>query len=176
VEQSFIELIRGRRSVRVFESRPVEDEKISLIVEAALRSPSSRSLNPLQFVVIREKRALEALSSTKPHGGRFLAGLPLAIAVVADSERCDVWVEDASISATYIQLAAESLGLKSCWCQIRLRDDGKVGMAADGVRKILSIPAGLEVASIIGIGYPAEEKKGHPDSELDYTKVHYERF
>ncbi|SCY87328.1 nitroreductase family protein [Desulfoluna spongiiphila] len=176
MDQSFMQLIRDRRSARAFETRPVEREKLSLIVEAALRSPSSRSLNPWQFVVVQDGKTLEALSSVKPHGGGFLAKAPLAIAVVADPERCDVWVEDTAIAATYIQLAAESLGLKSCWCQIRLRDDGKGGMAAHRVREILAIPEALEVASVIGIGYPAEEKQGHLQSELDYGKVHDEGF
>lgn len=176
MDQSFMKVIRGRRSVRVFDSRPVEEEKLSYILEAALRSPSSRSLNPWQFVVVKTPETLKALSGVKPHGGVFLAGAPLAIAIVTDPQRCDVWVEDASIAATYIQLAAEFIGLKSCWCQIRLREDGHGGMATDRVREILAVPEGLEVASIIGIGYSGEEKQGHPESYLDSSKIHYERF
>lgn len=176
MKASFMEIIRERRSVRAFEARPVEKKTQELIMEAALRSPSSRSLNPWQFVVVQDEKKREALAGVKPHGGGFLAKAPLTIAIVADPERCDVWVEDTAIAATYIQLTAESLGLKSCWCQIRLREDGKGGMAADRVREILSIPDGLEVASIIGIGYPAEEKPGHLHSELDYGKVHHEEF
>jgi len=176
MDQSFMKVIRDRRSVRLFESRPVEEEKLSHILEAALRSPSSRSLNPWQFVVVKNPETLKALSGVKPHGGAFLAGAPLAIAVIADPQRCDVWVEDTSIAATYIQLAAEFIGLKSCWCQIRLREDGHGNMATDRVREILAVPDGLEVAAIIGIGYPAEEKKGHPESYLDSSKVHFERF
>jgi nitroreductase len=176
MDHSFMKVIRDRRSVRVFESRPVEEEKLSLIVEAALRSPSSRGLNPWQFVVVRNPETLAALSIAKPHGASFLAGAPLGIAVLADPKRCDVWVEDASIAATYIQLAAEFLGLKSCWAQLRLREDGKKGWATDRARDILSIPEGMEVAFVIGIGYAAEEKKGHAESYLDYSKVHYERF
>ncbi|BCS96504.1 nitroreductase [Desulfoluna limicola] len=176
MDQSFMKIIRDRRSVRVFEPRPVEEEKVSLLLEAALRSPSSRGLNPWQFVVVTEKKTLEALSVAKPHGAGFLAGAPLGIVVLADPRRCDVWVEDTSIVATYIQLAAEFIGLKSCWAQIRLREDGQGGMATDRAREILAIPEGLEVASIIGIGYPDEEKKGHPESYLDFSKVHYDTF
>ncbi len=169
-------LIRERRSIRVFDTRPVEEEVLSLLLEAALRSPSSRGRNPWQFIVVRDPICLSALSEVKPHGAGFLAGAPLGIVILADPAQCDVWVEDTSIAATYIQLAAESLGLKSCWAQIRLRDDGQEGMATDVTREILSIPDRMEVASIIGVGYPAEEKKGHPKSDLDYSKVHYEKF
>lgn len=171
---SFLDTIRKRRSVRIFETRPVEEAALADILEAALRSPSSRGRNPWQFVVVRKPETLAALSVAKPHGAGFLAGAPLGIAVLADPSRCDVWVEDTAIAATYIQLAAENLGLKSCWAQIRLREDGKEGWATDRVRDILHVPEGLEVASIIGIGHPAEEKAGHPEATLDYGKVHYE--
>lgn len=176
MDQSFMACIRNRRSVRVFESRPVEEEKLTLLLEAALRSPSSRGLNPWQFVVVRNPETLAALSKAKPHGAGFLSGAPLGIAVLADPLRCDVWVEDASIAATYIQLAAEFMGLGSCWAQLRLRDNGTGGMASDRAREILKVPEGLEVACVIGIGYPAETMPGHPESYLDFSKVHYETF
>ena len=173
---ALMDVIRARRSVRVFEEKPVEEAKVEALIEAALRSPSSRGLNPWQFVVVTEEGTRKALSEVKPHGGGFLASSPLAIAIVADPERCDVWVEDTSIAATYIKLTAEFLGLKSCWCQIRLRKDADGNSASDKVRAILGIPDGLEVASIIGIGYPTEEKAGHPESYLDMDKVHREQF
>ncbi|MCG8472584.1 MAG: nitroreductase family protein [Desulfobacterales bacterium] len=173
---AFMDVIRSRRSIRVFDQKPVEDEKVAALIEAALRSPSSRGLNPWQFVVVTEAETRKALSEVKPHGGGFLASSPLALAIVADPERCDVWVEDTSIAATYIKLAGEFMGLKSCWCQIRLRQDQDGKSASDKVRAILDIPEGFEVAAIIGIGYPAEDKPGHPESYLDMGKVHRERF
>ena len=171
---SFLDTIRKRRSVRVFETRPVEEAALADILEAALRSPSSRGRNPWQFVVVRNPETLAALSVAKPHGAGFLAGAPLGIVVLADPSICDVWVEDTAIAATYIQLATENLGLKSCWAQSRLREDGKEGWATDRVRDILHVPEYFEVASIIGIGHPAEQKAGHPEASLDYGKVHYE--
>ena len=76
----FMDLIRSRRSIRHYEDRPVEDEKIDLLVEAALRSPSSRGYNPWTFVVVREQKTLADLAQAKPHGATFLAKAPLAIA------------------------------------------------------------------------------------------------
>jgi len=59
----FMSLIRNRRSVRRYTSRPVEKEKIDALVETALRAPSSRSVNPWEFIVVTDKALLEKLSA-----------------------------------------------------------------------------------------------------------------
>ncbi len=172
----FINLIRDRRSIRKFTDRPVEKEKVELLIEACLRSPTSRSLNPWEFIVITDKKTLKELSDSKPHGASFLKNAPLGIAVIADPEKCDVWIEDSSIASTYIQLAAESIGLKSCWIQIRKRFYKDEITAAGRVASILNIPENFQVESIIAIGYPDEVKKGHKKESLLYGKIHYEKF
>ena len=110
----FHSLIRTRRSIRRYENKPIEAEKIDLLLEATLRPPSSNNRQPWEFVVVTDKDLLEQLSSAKPHGAGFLKDAPLGIVVCADPGKCDVWVEDASIAATFIHLAAASLGLGSC--------------------------------------------------------------
>ena len=79
----FIDLLRSRRSVRKFEAKAVEREKVDLLIEAALRSPSSRGFNPWEFVVVNDPETIAALSRARPHGAAFLAGAPLAVAVCA---------------------------------------------------------------------------------------------
>ncbi|WP_291317440.1 nitroreductase family protein [Desulfuromonas sp.] len=79
-----LSLLEKRRSVRKFSSRPVEGEKTDKILQAMLRSPSSRGLNPWEFVLVTEREPLEELSRAKEHGSAFLAGVPLAIVVCAD--------------------------------------------------------------------------------------------
>lgn len=172
----FMQLIRNRRSVRKFQDKPIEPEKVEALVEAALRSPSSRSLNPWEFIVINDKELLTKLSNSKPHGASFLKGAPLGIVVLADPEKCDVWVEDTSIASTYIQLAAEAQGLKSCWIQIRKRPCTDKQTACERVSELLSIPPHLKVESIIAIGYPDEKKEGHKTETLQYEKVHFTSY
>ncbi len=172
----FLDLIQKRRSIRRFEDRSVEPEKIEMIVEAALRSPSSRSLNPWEFIVVTDRGFLESLSRAKEHGSSFLKGAPLAIVVLADPVKCDVWVEDCSIASIIIQLAAHDMGLGSCWIQIRKRMHNDSKTAEEYVREILEIPGNMAVESIIAIGYPAEEKPPHPESYLQYNKVFSESY
>jgi nitroreductase len=171
-----IDLLRNRRSIRRYENRPVEKEKVDQLVEAVLRAPSSRGFNPWQFVVVTDPEMLEKLSRAKPHGASFLKNAPLAVVVCADPSVSDVWVEDASIASITCHLAAADLGLGSCWIQIRKRSQESGKAAGLYIAGLLGLPENLEVESIVAIGYPAEVKKGHPADELQYEKVSYERF
>lgn len=169
---SFHSLIETRRSIRRFLPKPVEPEKIERLIEAGLRAPSSRGLNPWEFIVITNPRVLETLSRAKEHGSDFFAGAPLGIVVCADPRRSDVWIEDASIAAAFILLAAHDMGLGACWIQIRQRIHGEKETAEEFVRKVLAVPEDLKVECLIAIGYSAEKKPPHGKDYLEYGKVH----
>lgn len=172
----FLSLVQKRRSIRRYLDKPVEPEKIDRLVEAALRSPSSRGLNPWEFVVITDSVLLEKLSKAKPHGASFLKNASLGMVVCADPGKCDVWIEDASIASIYIHLAAASMELGSCWIQVRKRMHDQTKSAEDYIRELLNIPKNIHVESIIAIGYPAEEKSGHPKEVLQYEKVYHNGY
>lgn len=172
----FMSLIQKRRSIRKFVQKPIEAEKIDIIIEAALRAPSSRGLNPWEFVVVTDRDLLEKLSDAKEHGSQFLKNAPLGIVVCADSDKCDVWVEDCSIASTFIFLASESLGLKSCWIQIRKRKHNDSKTSKEYVAEVLGIPSKLKVEAIIAIGYPDEAKHPHKKEELEYKKVYLNQY
>jgi nitroreductase len=172
----FLSLVQKRRSIRRYLDQPVESEKIDRLVEAALRSPSSRGFNPWEFVLVTDSGLLEKLSKAKPHGASFLKNAPLGIVVCADPEKSDVWIEDASIASIILHLAAESLDLGSCWIQIRKRMHDQTRTAEQYIRKVLNIPENLNVESIIAIGYPGEQKLSHPKESLQYEKVCYDYY
>jgi nitroreductase len=168
----FFSLIEKRRSIRKFKEQQVEKEKIETLVEVALRSPSSMSRNPWEFIVVDNQDCLAKLSQSKPHGSTFLKGAPLGIVVCGDPVKCDVWVEDCSIASIFIHLAAESLGLGSCWIQIRERMHNDEQTAGGYVSQLLNIPEHLEVESIVAVGYPDEQKPGHKKEALLFDRVH----
>ena len=169
-------LIQKRRSIRKFLEKPVEKEMIDTIIEAALRAPSSRGYNPWEFVVVTKRDLLKKLSDAKMHGSEFLKNAPLGIVVCADPDKCDVWVEDCSIASTFIFLASESLGLRSCWIQIRERMHNESLTSEAYVAKVLGIPSKLKVESIIAIGYPDEKKPPHKKEELQYEKIYHNQY
>jgi nitroreductase len=169
---TFLSLLEQRRSIRKFLDQKVEAEKIGALIEAALRSPSSMGNDPWEFVVVEDKAVLEKLARAKPHGATFMKNAPLGIVVCADPDKSTVWIEDASIASILIHLAAQSMGLGSCWIQIRgrMHDDSKTAEAY--IADILGIPEKMKILSIIAVGYPAEKKSPHAKSDLKYEKVH----
>lgn len=172
----FLDLIRKRRSIRKYEPRPIEDEKINLLVEAFLRAPTSMGKNPWEFVVVTDQELLTKLSTAKPHGAGFLKNAAVGIVVCADPRVSDVWVEDAAIASTFIHLASASLDLGSCWIQIRERQHDDTQSAETYIAGLLGLPGHLKVLSIIAAGYPAEAKDGHPVQKLIYDKVKFNHY
>lgn len=172
----FIDLLRKRRSIRQFKNHPIEKEKVDILLEAGLRSPSSRSLDPWEFIVITEAEKIIQLSRAKPHGSDFLKKAPLLVVVCADPEKSDVWIEDTAIASLLLQLTAADLGLGSCWVQIRLREHNSQHSAQEYVAELIGLKKGMVVEAIVAIGYPAEEKPGHDKYSLAYNKLHFEHY
>ena len=166
-----IELLRKRRSIRKYKTNPVGQRSLDILIEALLRSPSSRNSKPWQFVVVDDRDLLGKLSKAKESGSDFLKDAPLGIVVCADSTKSDVWVEDCAIAAALLQATAESLGLGSCWIQIRKRAHNSKTSAEEYIRELLDLSEEIKVASIISIGHPNESKPPLPVSELDYHKI-----
>ncbi|SHI97736.1 Nitroreductase [Malonomonas rubra DSM 5091] len=165
-------LLRQRRSIRKFTEKKIEAEKVDQLCEAILRAPTSRNFQPCEFVFVDEPGLLQKLATAKAHGTAFLQSATLAIVIAADPQKSDVWVEDCSIAAFTVQLAAEELGLKSCWAQLRLRPHKGEASASEYVRKLVDLPDGFEAPMVIGIGYPDEEKAGHSRESLPDVKIH----
>lgn len=169
-------ILKTRRSIRKFQNKEVEKEKIDLILKSALLSPSSKAIRPWQFIAVTDTELIQQLSLCKEAGSQFLSGAPLAIVVIADQGLSDVWVEDTSIAATMIQLMVQDLDLGSCWIQVRERLHTKQETAEEYIREVLEIPEKYSVECMIAIGYPAEEKKPYEEHTLLYQKLHFNKF
>ena len=167
-----IELLRSRRSIRSYLDRPIAPEKLELLKEAVLRSPTSRNIDPWEFIFVDDRELLPRLAVCKPHGARFLEHAPLGIVVCGDSEASDVWIEDCSIASIIVQMVAQSLGLGSCWIQVRNRRYNDRATSERYVQDVLGIPDHVRVESIIAVGYPAEERPPKPKEDLKPEKLH----
>lgn len=174
--KTFHDLAKNRRSIRKYLDKTIEKEKIDQILQTSLMSPASKRTNGWEFIVVENKEMLEKLSECRPFGSKLVAGAPLAIVVVADPEKSDVWYEDASIAATFIQLQAEDLGLGSCWVQVHNREKNENQTAEDYVKTLLNIPENLRVLNMVAIGYKNEERKPYDEEKLQYEKIHWEKF
>ena len=170
--KSFYDLLKNRRSIRKYQNRPIEKEKIDLIMQQALMSPSSKRTNGWEFYIVDNKELLCKLSTCREMGSKFLENAPLAIVVCATPEKSDVWFEDASIASIIIQLAAADLELGSCWVQVYKRMHSENETAEEYIKSLLNIPDNLEVLNIVSIGYKDEERKPYDESKLLYDKIH----
>ncbi|AET69999.1 nitroreductase [Desulfosporosinus orientis DSM 765] len=170
-----LDLLYRRRSIRKYKPEKLDAQTVQVLLKAALLSPSSRGFQPWQFVAVDDSEILTQLASSKKGAG-FLKDAALGIVILADPSKSDVWVEDASIAATILHLTSESLGLGSCWIQIRERQFSESETAEQYVRRILYIPDNLKVASIISIGYPDQSKSPYLDGDLGFDKVHINKY
>lgn len=166
-----LDILYNRRSTRKFSEKKVDEEAIHKLLKAALRSPSSKNNQPWEFIVVDDPGLLSRLSVSKPHGACLLKHAPLAVVVAGDKTKSDVWIEDCSIASIIIQLAAEGLGLGSCWVQIHRRYYNDELTANEFIRELLHIPDHLEVLSVVGIGYKAADRPVLGEKETDWKKV-----
>ena len=174
--EKFSELIKIRRSMRKFTDEELTQDEVVALLRAALMAPSSKGCHPWEFVVVDDKELLKQLAHCKEQGAELIEGAPLAVAVLADPAKSDVWVEDASVATTMMLLQAEDLGLGACWVQIRNRAmaDGKP--AEEMVRTILRVPEHLRVLSIVAVGHKGMERKPFNEDRLLWEKVHINTF
>ncbi len=171
-----ISLLKNRRSVRSFKEKKIGIEILEILFNGVLTSPAGHNIKHVEYIFIDDKEVLEKLSVIKAHGSEFLKDAPQAIAVIADESKTDVWIEDASIAATVIQLTAESLGLGSCWIQMRQRKDSHGNLSENLAKEILGIENCKRVECIVALGYAKEPQKPHLVVERDFERVKYNSY
>jgi nitroreductase len=147
------EAIKKRRSVRSYLDKPVEEEKLSEILEAARLAPSASNRQEWRFVVVRDKTKKKELSIAAK-GQKFLEEAPIVIACLAVTDNhimtCGqpCYPIDVAIAIDHITLAAVSLGVGTCWIGAFYEEE---------VKKILDIPKEIKVVELLCIGYPKDD-------------------
>ena len=114
----FFEIIERRHSVRSFTDETVSQEDIARMLKTALAAPSSRNSRSSSFMVIEDKTLITSIAGMRDYGSDFVEPAPLVVLVMGDEQRSDLWMVNASISATFLQLSAEALSLVNCWVHV----------------------------------------------------------
>lgn len=144
------EAIRLKRAVRKFQEKPLPDEVIHAILNAGRRSQSSKNEQGWQFIAIRDKSILKALSECGTYAGH-LAGAALGVAIVTPDPTGKFQIMfDAGQAAAFMQLAAWELGVGSVPASI---------YEPERARQILAFPPEWHLRIALSFGYPAEEEK-----------------
>lgn len=173
---NFTDLLKKRRSIRKFTEEKLTPEEVEMLMKAALMAPTSKNSHSWEFILVDEPDKLEQLTLCKPHGAAFINKAPLAIIIAGDPTASDVWVEDASIAAAVIQLQAESMGLGSCWAQVRNRMTASGDASESYIKELLEMPEHLHVLAIIAIGRKVEERKEFDENKLLWEKLHLNKW
>lgn len=152
----FFETVKARHSIRAFQSRPVEDEKVQRIIEAVNLAPSAGDLQAYEIIVVRDSKRRNELAGAALWQS-FIAEAPLCFVFLAYPERSSrkygqrgselYCLQDATIAVSYAQLAATALGLASTW--VGAFDDEAVARAVEA-------PKNKRPIAILPIGYAAE--------------------
>ena len=119
-EQAVLDNIATRTSIRNYEARKVEKEKIEKMLRAAMAAPTAMNKQPWHFVVVDKRDVLDALAEVNPYA-KMLKKAPLAIVVCGDTDKMiegggrDFWIQDASAATENLLLAAHAMGLGAVW-------------------------------------------------------------
>lgn len=176
MKDSFSKLLKKRRSIRKFTTDKLQPDEVETILKAGLMSPTSKNSTSWEFIAIEDKVLLDKLSQCKKGASSFISKASLAVVVIANPIVSDVWIEDASIASIMMQMQAESLGIGSCWVQIRERQTKDETPSSAYVQDLLDIPMPYEVLSIIAFGYKEQEKPPFDEEKLQWEKIHINKF
>ncbi len=164
--------IMSRTSVRKFKQQPVEDAKIEALLRAGMAAPTSGDMQPWHFVVLKEKKDIEAYAASNKYHAEDIKKTPLFIFVCADTTRMtegqgrELWVQDLSAVSENILLAANAMGLGACWTTIY-----PIQKKVNGISRTLKLPGNLIPLNGIIIGYPDETLQ--PKDKWDEKKITY---
>ena len=166
--------ILTRTSVRTYQARSVEKNKINDLLRAGMAAPSAVDKRPWHFIAVTDKAILKALSEVNPNAG-MAAEAPLAIVVCGNMNKAltgegrEFWVQDASAASENILLAANAMGLGAVWTGAY---PSKERCAA--VAKVLHLPEHIVPLNTIVIGYP--QTYGEPKDKFNTENISYNTF
>jgi nitroreductase len=166
------EAVRTRRSIRAYQDKPVEKEKLNQVLEAGRLSPSAVNLQPWHFISVTDKTARESLLSAYNH--HWFVNAPVIIVGCAlpdeaweRQDREEYWKVDVAIAMQSMVLVARELGLGTCWIG---------AFKEESVKEALGIPREVRVVALTPLGYPAEQKGPVVDRKPLDEIVHYDRW
>lgn len=170
-EQAVLDNIATRTSIRDYEARPVEKEKIEKMLRAAMAAPTAMNKQPWHFVVVDQRNVLDALAGANPYA-KMLKKAPLAIVVCGNTDKMiegggrDFWIQDASAATENLLLAAHAMGLGAVWTGAYPSEERCISIS-----KVLSLSDKLIPLNMIVVGYPAEQPQ--PKQKFKEENISY---
>lgn len=163
-----LELLKTRRSIRKYKSKPVEDEKIQKCLEAARWAPSASNKQPWEFLIVRDDEKRQKLGEMHPYA-TFVKESPVVFIPLTNPKIHEKYHQsDTALATMQFMIEAHALGLGTCWAGVI---ESKIEQK---VKKLLKIPDHLHVLALVAVGYP-DESPSKTRKSLDEL-VHYEKY
>jgi len=163
-------VIQQRTSIRKYQRKEVEEQKVQALLRSAMQSPSAKNQQPWEFIVVNDKKLLSKMSEASK-GSWPLSGAPLAIiTILRPTDKSPHYaVQDMSAATQNILLEATIQGLGAVWigCYPLVERTSLI-------KSVLQIPEPFEPFSVIAIGYPEESKE--VNIRFDESRIHYNRW
>ncbi|MFA5744308.1 MAG: nitroreductase family protein [Candidatus Nanoarchaeia archaeon] len=153
-----IKCINSRRSIRKYKNKKIPANIIKQLITAGMNAPSAYNSQPWIFILIKNKKTMQAIVDAKG-GSQFITSAPLVIACCYDESKTpDKFhnIENVSLAAENILLAAHSLGLGACYLGAFDPENPKVEKS---ISKALKLPKNIHLVCILSVGYPDEIPK-----------------
>lgn len=171
-----LDAILTRRSTRQFTDRPLEEDTLRRILEAAMSGPSCVNARDWAFVVVTDREMLQKMAQVNGAPARPLAQAAAGILVCGDLERAfprakDYWIIDGAIAAQNIGLAAQALGVGSVWLGTWPQMD-----RVEAQQKLFGLPETIVPHSIIALGYPEADLTAPRKSRYEDDRVHFNQW
>lgn len=166
-----IDTIYDRRSVRTYLDKPVNSDLIQEVLRAGMYAPSGYNRQPWHFVVFDDKTQIQVIKDMHPYASS-LATAPVCIMVCGDTEKelaPGFYQVDCSAAIENMLLAANALGLDTCWMGIYPWEEVMANFT-----KAYLLPEHIKPFALISLGYAAS--KVERPNRIDETKVHYNKW
>ncbi|KNZ41822.1 nitroreductase family protein [Acetobacterium bakii] len=160
-----------RQSIRKYLDKPVEKEKIELLLKAGMQAPSAANQQPWEFLVITDKEKLQALSEMSPYA-KPLADCGVAFVLLGNLETAhfpQYWQQDMAAAAENILLEATDLDLGGVWLGVAPEND-----RMNHITRVCELPDNIKPFCLLSIGYPDEQRT--IIERYDASRVHYEKY
>jgi nitroreductase len=141
-------VIKSRHSVRKFKPEKVSGIVIADALECAAHAPTAMNTQPWLFGVIKDRNTLQAIAKLTDHG-KFIAECPLCFAVFGEKKQT-YYLEDCCAATENLILGLQAHGICSCWVA------GEKKPYGEAVRKLLKVPEGYTLVSLVAAGSPAD--------------------
>lgn len=161
-----LKVFKTRRSIRTYRAKPISDDHLNKIVDAARLAPTARNIQPWEFITVKDPQTLESLGQvTSPNGALISKSAACLVILCSDTK---YYLEDGCAATTQAILSAAAQGIGSCWIAGDKKDYCEV------VKNLLGVPAGYKLVSLVALGFSQESPQ--PAKRPLKEVLHKEKF